>query len=829
MNNKKTILIISIAIIVLVSFGFAKEALAGYHSSGTLISKNLLENVTGNIYSIDSFYYNASVIPAGTSLKAQFSKDNTNWYNSAGILNGWDDCPTTTGATINLSTLGWSGPNFYYKMEFTSGGVNTPVLDEIKVNYTIDNPPVITSVSDNSPKCGNEVITFTSVASDPDAGNTIKLYICKDSSCTNCGPTAGSGCWASSTAGVTSNPTISYTCPSCDYSTNNYWAKVCDNIGACSSIITSLAGWLPGYGYRKQITINGTTAGAQTNYQMKLTVYKGSGTDSTTTPTVYLNNHCQDDFDDIRFTKMDSSTSLDYWIEATSTATATVWIEFDSLPASTSTNFYIYYGNSGASSASNRYSTFPYPLNFSFENYTPDAEPRDRPDNWSYVDGVSERVTVTGSDPLVHQNKIIQLGWINNTGRAGNTASISQNVDLTNVGLLSLYLVSQASDTTYNSYARSNLKVYIDSTFIVNFGHPAAAGQIVYKEVAISGYSGTHTLKLQWEQISADNMSGAGLDFVTLRNYASPEPTWGTWGGEEKGQTPFACKKADNICSCGSPSCPTDGFCEECCGGCCCSGSCSTCPCPAINHPTVTNDGGESNLGTNSVRLNGDITDTGGENSTASFYWGTTDGVTTSANWENQGVAPDSPSQPMGTGPFYKDISGLTPGKTYYYRSYAVNSAGTDWADTTEVFTTLTPGVCNPHNVWGWAWSENIGWISFSCEDTMTVGVEGPDYGVHIDDNNSSPTYGQFSGYAWSRGTTDNPGGIGWIRFDPPPDPTYSNGYPAPPYYSARVSTTTGEVSGWARACAGTANPDICATGTNPAAGGWDGWIKLRN
>ncbi|PJB98800.1 MAG: hypothetical protein CO078_00770, partial [Candidatus Nealsonbacteria bacterium CG_4_9_14_0_8_um_filter_36_17] len=81
MNNKKTILIISIAIIVLVSFGFAKEALAGYHSSGTLISKNLLENVTGNIYSIDSFYYNASVIPAGTSLKAQFSKDNTNWYN----------------------------------------------------------------------------------------------------------------------------------------------------------------------------------------------------------------------------------------------------------------------------------------------------------------------------------------------------------------------------------------------------------------------------------------------------------------------------------------------------------------------------------------------------------------------------------------------------------------------------------------------------------------------------------------------------------------------------------------------------------------------------
>ncbi len=91
--------------------------------------------------------------------------------------------------------------------------------------------------------------------------------------------------------------------------------------------------WLSDYGYRKQITITGTTAGAQTNYQMKLTVYKGSGTDSGSN--VYLNNHVQDDFDDIRFTKSDGTTQLDYWVESyTSGTSATVWVEFDSIPAS---------------------------------------------------------------------------------------------------------------------------------------------------------------------------------------------------------------------------------------------------------------------------------------------------------------------------------------------------------------------------------------------------------------------------------------------------------------------------------------------------------------
>lgn len=65
-------------------------------------------------------------------------------------------------------------------------------------------------------------------------------------------------------------------------------------------------------------------------------------------------------------------------------------------------------------------------------------------------------------------------------------------------------------------------------------------------------------------------------------------------------------------------------------------------------------------------------------------------------------------------------------------------------------------------NVKGWAWSENIGWISFNCENPESGGIcaDVGDWGVNIDENNN------FSGYAWS----DN---VGWISFQEsstPPD-----------------------------------------------------------
>ena len=130
--SKKLAAIIFFAILILAGFGFAEKACA-YATSGNWTSTNLLSGKT--VSSINSFVYNLSAKPAGTEATIQFSQDNTNWYNSSGQLDGTDTLTTGTNNTIDLSGLGWTGANFYYKVSFTSDGTNTPVLDDIKVKY----------------------------------------------------------------------------------------------------------------------------------------------------------------------------------------------------------------------------------------------------------------------------------------------------------------------------------------------------------------------------------------------------------------------------------------------------------------------------------------------------------------------------------------------------------------------------------------------------------------------------------------------------------------------------------------------------------------------
>jgi hypothetical protein len=76
----------------------------------------------------------------------------------------------------------------------------------------------------------------------------------------------------------------------------------------------------------------------------------------------HCQGHCQNDFDDIRFTKADGASELDYWRERyVSGEYAVFWVEFDTIPASpNTTTFYIYYGNPDASSGSNGDNTSDY-------------------------------------------------------------------------------------------------------------------------------------------------------------------------------------------------------------------------------------------------------------------------------------------------------------------------------------------------------------------------------------------------------------------------------------------------------------------------------------
>jgi len=89
----------------------------------------------------------------------------------------------------------------------------------------------------------------------------------------------------------------------------------------------------------------------------------------------------------------------------------------------------------------------------------------------------------------------------------------------------------------------------------------------------------------------------------------------------------------------------------------------------------------------------------------------------------------------------------------------------------------------------GYAWTENVGWISMS----------GSGYSVNID-----KTTGLFSGFAWSEN-------IGWVDFAP------VSGYPSAPLSSAQMNTSTGDVAGWARVVINQGDPVPT------------GWIKMSD
>ncbi len=120
-------------------------------------------------------------------------------------------------------------------------------------------------------------------------------------------------------------------------------------------------------------------------------------------------------------------------------------------------------------------------------------------------------------------------------------------------------------------------------------------------------------------------------------------------------------------------------------------------------------------------------------------------------------------------------------------------------------------------NIYGWAYNDSIGWISFNslnCDQDnngyVDAGNCGGDnatapivnYGVNVD------SAGNFSGYAWN----DN---AGWIWMAPTSTPP-GEAAPNPTHLNS-----DGTVSGWARICSQANDPSAC-TGDNGL-----GWLKM--
>ncbi len=122
-------------------------------------------------------------------------------------------------------------------------------------------------------------------------------------------------------------------------------------------------------------------------------------------------------------------------------------------------------------------------------------------------------------------------------------------------------------------------------------------------------------------------------------------------------------------------------------------------------------------------------------------------------------------------------------------------------------------------NVFGWAWSENVGWISANCHS----GGGAKNYGLNIGGD------GTLTGYAWSEN-------VGWISFEPADVNGCNNCSGAACQAKVDTAAASGnrEITGWGRAIA--ACKDNLWNGTNCTGGGagnntgdWDGCLKFKD
>jgi hypothetical protein len=311
--------------------------------------------------------------------------------------------------------------------------------------------------------------------------------------------------------------------------------------------------WLTGWTYRKSVTLS-RASGAVTNYQMKLLVGESSGA---TGEDVDCGALCKTDFSDLRFTKADGVTLLDYWIESISGTTpnqlATIWIEFDSI-GTDATTFYMYYGNSAAAAVSNGVNTFILFDHFAGESL--DAK-------WTAVDSgtgsrsfsgsvMTQATTATGGNYKIHptNNSFSRVSIeclfrtndarrsLEDLGMAKDGNNIVQGVYYDIVPTKKLLTSAYYSSTWHDS----DLETGGSAVWRIGTVQNGGSNTICYLYDVTRAPMGTKSWALDLGASVTMNDIGTRwvsantsleIDWIFIRQYLATEPTFGAFGAQE--------------------------------------------------------------------------------------------------------------------------------------------------------------------------------------------------------------------------------------------------------------------------------------------------------
>ncbi len=326
-------------------------------------------------------------------------------------------------------------------------------------------------------------------------------------------------------------------------------------VKAAGTIYAGGDGWL----YRKAHNIIGSPEGNQAYYQMKIIAHYGSGTDNG--ENVYLNNHSQPDFDDIRFTWYNSSSGsdieCDYWLEEKHDQdNATFWVEIPEINNITDNTIHIYYGNPSASSASNITATW-------LEYYDPNEDTvGNEPTGWTISEAANTDVSISNAQAK-HGTQSVEysddngasvctaikslsgyralrvIRWVRCSAAGAGAAVHIWDGDVAS----SIHLTMQGNNywgTYYDGSWHGLVEWNPNVWYRVEIVSDLDAGNDFNVKINDVWYNdlGTRGTPTEYDKLyHATGIAATGYDvyydIVVIGKYVEPEPAHGSWGDEE--------------------------------------------------------------------------------------------------------------------------------------------------------------------------------------------------------------------------------------------------------------------------------------------------------
>jgi hypothetical protein len=414
------------------------------------------------------FYDGSNILGTDTSSPYSYSWPITASNNGPHLLTAWaydtsnnTATSSTVSVTINISTSDTTAPT----VSLTAPANNTIV---------------------------SAVTTISAIANDNVGVTNVVFY---DGSTILGNDSSSPYTYSWNTASVSNGP-HSLTSKAYDAAGNSKVSSII-TVTVSNSVDTAL---LQGFKYRVPINISNTVSN-QSNYAVNIMLP--------------YNGHMQKNLSDIRFTKDDGVTKLNYWVDQYNyTNKSSFWVNVDALPKGNS-KIYLYYGNSTVVSESNGLSTFDFYEDFD-DGYVGD---------W-ILSTSCVRGTKTATTAYYRSKTYSLMNYV--TGACGASYSYSLRnftAQATSTYMIDFYTKSQGcSGCTISS------RLFVDGTQLFS---QSIAGVMAPKSVSKSLTAGIHELKVgMYTTTSSKGTFPAYFDDIHVRKYISPEPAY-SLGSEE--------------------------------------------------------------------------------------------------------------------------------------------------------------------------------------------------------------------------------------------------------------------------------------------------------